>query len=134
MKRLFVSVPMKDRTAEDIKKSIAKMHAIAEVIKEEPLDLIDSYIAEAPETKNERIWYLAKSIEKLAQADLFIGISTSWDWPGCDTERSIAEKYGIESISIPPQYVIDNYDEIMKKRYENESAVCPIPVNVRAND
>ena len=44
MKKLFVSVPMKGRTEEEIKASIQKMKKIAEIYEGEELELIDSYI------------------------------------------------------------------------------------------
>lgn len=42
MKKLFVSVPMKGRTEEEIKASIQKMKKIAEIYEGEELELIDS--------------------------------------------------------------------------------------------
>ncbi len=40
MKRLFVSVPMKGRTEEEIKESIAKMKSFAELCEGEELELL----------------------------------------------------------------------------------------------
>ena len=48
MKKLFVSVPMKGRTEEEIKASIQKMKKIAEIYEGEELELIDSYIEDNP--------------------------------------------------------------------------------------
>lgn len=107
MKKLFVSVPMKGRTQEEIKASIEKMKMIAEVYEGEELELIDSYIEDnPPKDSKEAIWYLGKSIEKLAQADIFIGISDDWEWSGCYIETSAATKYEIKNYLIPSRYVI----------------------------
>lgn len=58
MKKLFVSVPMRDRTEENIRKSIEKMHKIAEATVGEELELIDSYVPENnSEAKDEAIWH-----------------------------------------------------------------------------
>ena len=63
MKKLFVSVPMKGRKEEEIRKSIAKMHKIAEAIVGEELELIDSYIVDnPPKDSKEAVWFLGKSI------------------------------------------------------------------------
>ena len=71
MKKLFVSVPMKGRTEEEIRKSIAKMKKIAEAYEGEELELIDSYVEDnPPKDNNQAIWYLGKSLEKLSQADM----------------------------------------------------------------
>lgn len=73
MKKLFVSVPMKGRTEDEIKASIQKMKKIAEVYEGEELELIESYVEDnPPKDNNQAIWYLSKSLEKLSQADVFI--------------------------------------------------------------
>lgn len=116
MKKLFVSVPMKGRTEEEIKASIQKMKKIAEIYEGEELELIDSYIEDnPPKNSKEAIWYLSESIKKLAQADVFIGIRESFDWNGCQIERETAEKYGIKAYAIPVRYVIDDYNSLINK-------------------
>ena len=116
MKKLFVSVPMRGRTEEEIKASIQKMKKIAEIYEGEELELIDSYIEDNPQkSNNEAVWYLGESLKKLAQADVFIGICESYDWRGCQIERETAEKYGIRAYAIPVRYVIDDYNSLLKK-------------------
>ena len=84
MKKLFVSVPTKGRTAEEIKASIQKMKKIAEIYEGEELELIDGYVEDNPPKNNSQaIWYLGKSLEKLSEADIFIGIEDDYDWSGC---------------------------------------------------
>lgn len=95
MKKLFVSVPMKGRTEGEIRESIQKMKKFAELLEGEELDLIDSYVEDTPpQTNTQAIWYLGKSLEKLAEADVFIGICDSWDWNGCHIEDDIATRLG----------------------------------------
>lgn len=116
MKKLFVSVPMKGRTEEEIKASIQKMKKIAEIYEGEELELIDSYIEDnPPKDSKEAVWYLSESLKKLAQADVFIGICESYDWNGCEIERNTAERYDIKAYAIPAQYVIDNYNALLNK-------------------
>lgn len=126
MKKLFVSVPMKGRTEEEIRESIDKMKKIAEVYEGEELKLIDSYIEDnPPQNNNQAIWYLSKSIEKLANADIFIGITDTWDWNGCYVEEEVAGRYGIKSYRVDPRYVISNYDALMNARANVCSCVSP---------
>lgn len=116
MKKLFVSVPMKGRTEEEIKASIQKMKKIAEIYEGEELELIDSYIEDnPPKDSKEAVWYLGESLKKLAQADVFIGICESYDWNGCQIEREVAERYGIKAYMIPAKYVIDNYNALLQR-------------------
>ena len=115
MKKLFVSVPMKGRTEEEIRKTIDKMKKIAEIYEGEELELIDSYIDDnPPKDNNQAIWFLGKSLEKLATADIFIGISEVWDWNGCYVEKEVAHRYGIKSYSVNPIFIIDNYDALVR--------------------
>ena len=116
MKKLFVSVPMKGRTEEEIKASIQKMKKIAEIYEGEELELIDSYIEDNPPKDNdEAVWYLGESLKKLAQADVFMGICESYDWNGCCIETQTANVYGIKVYTIPVRYVIDNYNALVQK-------------------
>ena len=115
MKKLFVSVPMKCRTEEQIKASIQKMKKIAEIYEGEELELIDSYIEDnPPENNNQAIWYLGESLKKLSEADVFIGIEDTWNWNGCSIEDETARRYGIKTYRVKPQYVIDNYKSLVK--------------------
>ena len=116
MKQLFVSVPMKGRTEEEIKASIQKMKKIAEIYEGEELELIDSYIEDnPPKDSKEAVWYLGESLKKLARADVFIGICESYDWNGCSIEMETANKYGIKAYTIPVRYVIDDYNALVQK-------------------
>lgn len=116
MKKLFVSVPMKGRTEEEIKASIQKMKKIAEIYEGEELELIDSYIEDNPPKDNkEAVWYLGESLKKLAQADVFIGIDEAYDWNGCYIERDTAQRYGIKTYIASVRHVIDNYNALLQK-------------------
>ena len=96
MKKLFISCPMRGRKEEDIKKSFERMHRIAEAIFDEKLEVIDSFVEEdPPASKSVAVWYLGKSIEKMANADYFIGIKDSWSYPGCHVEWTVADYYDI---------------------------------------
>lgn len=129
MKKLFVSVPMKGRTEDEIKASIQKMKKIAEIYEGEELELIDSYIEDnPPKDNNQAIWFLGKSLEKLAEADVFIGIEDVWDWNRCYVEQEVANRYRIKVYRVNPRYVIDNYDALVRSLHP----VCnePIAVNL----
>lgn len=63
------------------------------------LEFINSFIEEdAPVTGNHiPVWYLAKSIEKLAEADFAYFISGWQTARGCYIEHQVARIYDIES-------------------------------------
>ena len=115
MKKLFISVPMKGRTEEEIKASIQMMKRIAEAYEGEELELIDSYVeGNPPKNNHQSVWYLGKSLEKLSEADIFIGSDDDFDWSGCYIERITAIKYDIKSYHVPADCVINNYEEVCK--------------------
>ena len=108
MKKLFISCPMAGRTEENIRKSIDRMHRIAEAVFNEELEVIESYIPDhAPDTKHDRIWHLGESIKMMADADYFIGVS-GYKFAGCSFERSIAERHGIKGYVIPERFIADD--------------------------
>lgn len=116
MKKLFVSVPMKGRTEEEIKTSIQKMKKIAEIYEGEELELIDSYIEDnPPKDSKEAVWYLGESLKKLAQADVFIGIDEAYDWNDCCIEKDTAYRYGIKMHIVQARDVIDNHNVLLQK-------------------
>lgn len=126
MKKLFVSVPMKGRTEEEIKASIQKMKKIAEIYEGEELELIDSYIEDnPPKDSKEAVWHLGESLKKLAQADVFMGICENYDWNGCQIERETAERYGIKAYTIPAIYLIDNYNALLNKLHPVRNGAMP---------
>ena len=116
MKKLFVSVPMKGRTEEEIKASIQKMKKIAKIYEGEELELIDSYIEDnPPKDSKEAVWYLGESLKKLAEADVFIGINDAFGWNGCQIENDVVSRYGIKNYHISARYVIDDYNSLCNK-------------------
>lgn len=126
MKKLFVSVPMKGRTEEEIKASIQKMKKIAEIYEGEELELIDSYIEDnPPKDSKEAVWYLGESLKKLAQADVFIGIDEAYDWNGCYIERDTAQRYGIKTYIASVRHVIDDYNALVHKLHPTCNEAMP---------
>ena len=98
--KLFASVPMKDRTDEQIKQSLLNAKEKTESILGEEVELIDTFITEdMPEdASNPGVWYLGKSIELLSKADI-VFFSSEWrNYRGCVIEHMIAEKYDILQI------------------------------------
>ena len=102
MKKLFISVPMKGRTEKNIRKSMQKMHKIAEAVWEQELEVIPTYIEDKPpENAKQALWYLGKSIQLMAEADYFIGIEYTNLFHGCDIERDAAFNYDIPRFLVP---------------------------------
>lgn len=117
MKKLFISVPMRGRTEEAIRKSIVKMHNAAEAIIGEKLKLVESYSPDnEPFSKHEDVLMLGGAIQKMADADYVIGIAEDWNCAGCGCEMDIARKYGIPTITLEAKFVApDVWNELKKE-------------------
>lgn len=93
---------------ENVKKTISKMHKIAEIVFDQDLELIDTYIDENVECTNPGVWYLGKSIIKMADADYFICFDTTFvntTFRGCEIEKEIAAAYDIPSCYITDKVI-----------------------------
>ena len=97
MKKLFISQPMRGKTDEEIKAEREKAIASAEELLEEPAEVIDSFFEKAP-VGAKPLWFLGKSLELLADADVAY-FAPGWsDARGCIIEHDCAIAYGIKSI------------------------------------
>ena len=98
--KLFVSCPMKNLTDEMIKANIEKMHKIAEIVFDKKLEVIPSYIipaGEVPEGAITSMWYLGRSIQRMSEADYYIGVNAFYDYYDCEIENNIAHCYGLRT-------------------------------------
>ena len=105
MKKIFISCPMKGRTKEEIKKTTIKMHKYAELVFEEKLEVIPSFITDAPPScKNKSVWYLGESIKHLGDADVFVELETPYwrtqDERECAIEEHVVAIFGIQRLMI----------------------------------
>ena len=97
MKKLFISQPMKGKTDEEILAVRKKAIKSAESMLEEPVEVIDSFFQGAP-ADAKPLWYLAKSLELLATADVAYFAKGWEDDRGCRIENTCAIEYGIDVI------------------------------------
>ena len=99
--KIFISQPMRGLSNEEIAATRKKIEeACKEKFKGEELVFIDSTVKgkETPpsDVTNIRLWYLGKSITKLAEADHFIGLVNAEEtYSGCAIEHECAEFYRI---------------------------------------
>lgn len=111
MKKLFISCPMRGRAPEAIRKSVEKMHKIAEATVGEELEVIPSYIPDS-EYKDKPIACLGESIKRMQDADLFVCIDDTYIFAGCELEKKIAFTYGIPFIVTQMEFVAPDVIEM----------------------
>lgn len=113
MKKLFISQPMKGKTDEEILAVREKAIRSAEKCLGEEVQVIDSFFQNTIEAKP--LWYLGKSLELLATADIAF-FAKGWENArGCKIENQCAIEYGI--------MVIEDYTEKTICRAEYDRAV-----------
>ena len=94
MKKLFISQPMKGKTDEAIKEERQQAIREAEQAVGEPVEVIDSFFEGAP-ADAKPLWFLGKSLELLAQADIAYFAEGWQDARGWRTEHTCAQEYDI---------------------------------------
>lgn len=97
MKKLFISQPMKGKSDEDILAERQKAIKSAEAKIGEEVEVIDSFFQEAP-VYAKPLWFLGKSLELLAGADVAY-FAPGWEEArGCKIEHDAAVAYGLNII------------------------------------
>lgn len=93
--KIMLSQPMKGKTNEEIRKE--RKHLVKEIESNGDI-VLDTVFDEAPKNVDEAIWFLSKSIEYLAQADI-IFFMKGWEKArGCKIEHQVAVEYDKEII------------------------------------
>lgn len=97
MKKLFISQPMKGKTDEEILAERRKAIRSAERQLGEPIEVIDSFFQSAL-ADAKPLWFLGKSLELLAGADIAYFAKGWQEARGCKIENICAIEYGIAVI------------------------------------
>ena len=97
MKKLFISQPMNDKHDEDI--LWERQEALLQVVAEygEEVELIDSFFQNAPHEARP-LWFLGKSLELLAGADIVYFVPGWEKTRGCRIQHECAEQYGLRIV------------------------------------
>lgn len=97
--KLFISQPMSDKSEEHIKaereRAIARAQEHVNSLPElqgTTIEVIDSFIKDAPEDAKP-LWYLGKSLELMADADIVFFIEGWRKYRGCRFENAAAHEY-----------------------------------------
>lgn len=96
MKTCFISVPMRGRTDEAIKNSIARLEAMAKVVFGEDTCCVNGFTNVAPydtSLKNPSMWYMGESIKLMAKCDCALLPEPDIRYPGCQVERRAASEF-----------------------------------------
>lgn len=95
--KVFISQPMKGKTNEEIKAERRRLIGKVRALYGDDIEIIDSFFENAP-VDARPLWFLGKSLELLAAADV-AAFARGWrDARGCRIENICAIEYGIEVV------------------------------------
>ena len=100
--KIFISIPMKGLSDEEIKKNFDDIKYSLRLKYEDQyeVEFLDSFVSEKCPAKNEPVWYLGKSLEVLADADIAY-FAKGWNKAkGCRIENQAAYAYDITCIEV----------------------------------
>ena len=97
MTKLFISQPMNGKTDDEIKAVREKAIQSAKEQIGEDVEVIDSFFENAPHDAKP-LWFLGKSLQLLADADVAYFAKGWEDARGCKIEHTCASDYGIRVI------------------------------------
>lgn len=100
--KLFISQGMRGKTNEDI---LAERNKAIKIFKEmfsnEDIEVLDSFFKDDIEPEDvsvSGVWWLGKSLELLAKADVAYFVDGWQDYRGCRIEHTVCKEYGIKTI------------------------------------
>jgi len=106
--RLFISQPMRGKSDEEIEREREDLIAIAKAVYAErgEVEVIDSFFKGGlvvPAGAKAPLYYLSKSLELLATADVAIFAKDWREARGCRIEHECADGYGVARIELPEE-------------------------------
>ena len=119
MIKVFISQPMKGKSEEEIKLTRSIIERIVQKKLNNEADIIDSYFEDYPCAKGHKniaLKYLAKSIDKLADADVFFHLTDAGCNRGCAIEERCADYYGIICHMLTMKEIKENATKEERKR------------------
>lgn len=90
--KVFISQPMNGKTQEQI---IAERSVIIKEAESQGHQVLESVLNCKHNPKHRSVWYLAKSLELLAEADVAIFMKGWEQARGCKLEHEVAKQYDI---------------------------------------
>ena len=94
--KVMISQPMKGLTTEQVRQNREHAVLLLEGMGDEVVDTV--FTDNPPETKNEALWHLGKSLQFMANCDAVYFMKGWEDARGCAIEHDAATKYGIQTI------------------------------------
>jgi hypothetical protein len=126
MTKIYISVPMRGRTDENIQKSFEKMEKLAAILLEDDVAVVNPFTPKAKKPDNVPIRYevqmLGESISLMSLADHAFFVDSIYHYPGCSVERSVCNGYDIPWDTFEAKYICP---DIIKEIQDAENYCVP---------
>lgn len=97
--RVFISQPMKGKTAEEIKAERERLIGKAQEHYGADIEVVDSFFEDAP-VDARPLWFLGKSLELMSTADAAV-FAQDWESArGCRIKNMAAILYGLDVLEV----------------------------------
>ena len=97
MKKVFVSIPLKGRSKEQIQDSLDKIKAAVEGLLDSEVELLHQDVKGLPDFDkddvDDSIDFIGEDLKLMADADYFATIDCNWDFRHCSLEEDIFRRY-----------------------------------------
>lgn len=97
MKKVFVSIPLKGRSKEQIQDSLDKIKGVVEGLLDGEVEILHQDTKDLPDFDKDEdedsLDFLGKDIELMADADYFATVECNWDYRHCALEEDIFRRY-----------------------------------------
>lgn len=97
MKKVFVSIPLKGRTKEQIQDSLDKIKGAVEGLLDSEVEILHQDLKDLPDFDKDEaedsLEFLGKDLALMADADYFATIECNWDYRHCCLEEDIFRRY-----------------------------------------
>lgn len=97
MKKVFVSIPLKGRSKEQIQDSLDKIKGAVEGLLDHEVELLHQDVKDLPDFDKDEtedsLEFLGEDLKLMADADYFATIDNNWEYRHCAIEEEIFRRY-----------------------------------------
>ena len=99
MKKVFVSIPLKGRSKEDIQKSLDRIEDAVKGLLDKDVEILHQDLEKLPDFDKgedafeDNLEFLAEDLKLMADADYFATVDNNYDFRHCYLEEEIFRKY-----------------------------------------
>lgn len=97
MKKVFVSIPLKGRSKEQIQDSLEKIKGAVEGLLDSEVEVLHQDVKDLPDFDKDEaedsLEFLGEDLKLMADADYFATIDYNWDYRHCCIEEDIFRRY-----------------------------------------